>query len=45
MVMNVEELDVAEIMELSELGWLLVDPDTGNEEWHDWELYDLLMED
>ena len=43
--MDTQELDVTEIIELSELGWLLIDCDTGMEDWHDWELYDLLKED
>lgn len=43
--MNVDELDVAEIIELSELGWLLIDLDEGVESYQDWELYDLLQED
>lgn len=43
--MDTQELDVTEIIELSELGWLLIDYDTGTEVWQDWELYDLLKED
>ena len=43
--MDTQELDVTEIIELSELGWLLIECDTGMEDWHDWELYDLLKED
>ncbi len=43
--MDTQELDVTEIIELSELGWLLVDYDTGTEDWHDWDLYELLKED
>lgn len=43
--MNIEELDVSEIIELSELGWLLIDIELGTEDYRDWELYDLLTED
>ena len=43
--MSVEELDVSEIIELSELGWLLIDPESGTEDYRDWELLDLLQED
>lgn len=34
--MDTQELEVTDIIELSELGWLLVDPDTGEEDWQDW---------
>lgn len=43
--MDTQELDVVEIIELSELGWLLIDCHTGEEDWQDWELYDLPKED
>ena len=33
--MNIEEMDLTDIIELSELGLLLVDPDTGEESWLD----------
>jgi len=33
--MDTQELDVTEIIELSELGLLLTDPDTGEETWID----------
>lgn len=33
--MSIEEMEVTEIIELSELGLLLTDPDTGEETWID----------